>query len=170
MVDRGAGQPQSAVAVRPVLAAAGLPLQPGALIAASARVPGQGPSALAAVRGLDRTSPEVARRALVSRERPHQKEDAQQHNGALAEHDPNHVSVSFPKQNKTKKAPLLSDDKPHEPTATYPQSLLKSFLTIVFPRANCLLHSSSLLKRIHHESGVRVCLKGASNIQRQRFR
>lgn len=72
--------------MRPVLSAAGLPLQPGALVAASARIPGQGPATLAAVRGFDRTSPEIARRALVSRERPHQEEDVQYHNGALAEH------------------------------------------------------------------------------------
>ncbi len=85
-VERGARQPQGAVAVSPVLSAAGLPLQPGALIAASARIPGHAPATLAAVRGFERTSPEVTRRALVSRERPHQKKDIQYHNGALAEH------------------------------------------------------------------------------------
>lgn len=86
-VKGGARQPQCAVAVRPVLPAAGLPLQPRALLAASARVPGQGPATLAAVRRLVRgTRTEVTRRALVSRERPHQKKDVDEHNGTLAEH------------------------------------------------------------------------------------
>lgn len=85
-VEGGAGQPQSAVAVRPVLTAAWLPLQPGALVAASARIPGQGPAALAVVRGLEGTRPEVTRRALVSPQAPHHKEDAHEHRGTLAEH------------------------------------------------------------------------------------
>lgn len=85
-VEGGAGQPQSAVAVRPVLTAAWLPLQPGALVAASARIPGQGTAALAVVRGLEGTRPEVTRRALVSPQAPHHKEDAHEHRGTLAEH------------------------------------------------------------------------------------
>lgn len=86
-VKRGARQPQCAVAVRPVLPAAGLPLQPRALLAASARVPGQRPATLAAVLRLaHETRTEVTRRALVSRERPHQKKDVHEHNGTLAEH------------------------------------------------------------------------------------
>lgn len=76
-VERGARQPKGAVAVRPVLSAARLPLQPGALVAASARIPGQAPAALAAVRRPAGTRPLVTRRALVSRERPHQKEHVQ---------------------------------------------------------------------------------------------
>lgn len=86
-VKRGARQPQCAVAVRPVLPAAGLPLQPRALLAASARVPGQRPATLAAVlRLVHETRTEVTRRALVSRERTHQKQDVHEHNGTLAEH------------------------------------------------------------------------------------
>lgn len=74
-VNRGAGQPQGAVAVRPVLSAAGFPLQPGTLVAASAGIPGQCPASLAAVRGFAGTSAEITRRALVSRERAHQNKD-----------------------------------------------------------------------------------------------
>lgn len=86
-VKRSARQPQCAVAVRPVLPAAGLPLQPRALLAASARVPGQRPATLAAVRRLvHETRPEVTRRALVRRERPHQKKDVHEQNGTLAQH------------------------------------------------------------------------------------
>lgn len=73
----GAGQSQGAVAVRPVLAAAGLPLQPGALITASARILGHCPTTFADKRGFKGTSPEVTRRAFVSRERTHEKEDIQ---------------------------------------------------------------------------------------------
>lgn len=76
-VYRGAGQSQGAVAVRPVLSAAGLPLHSGALITASARILGQRPTAFASKRGFEGTSPEVARRAFVSRERTHKKEDTQ---------------------------------------------------------------------------------------------
>lgn len=85
-VEGSAGQPQSAVAVRPVLSAAWLQHQPGALVTASARIPGQGPATLAVVRGFDGTCPEVTRRALVSPEPPHQNDDAHEHSGALAEH------------------------------------------------------------------------------------
>ncbi|TNN87211.1 hypothetical protein EYF80_002413 [Liparis tanakae] len=72
---RGAGQPQGAVAVRPVLSAAGFPLQPGTLVAASAGIPGQCPASLAAVRRVAGTSAEITWRALVSRERAHQDKD-----------------------------------------------------------------------------------------------
>lgn len=79
--------------MRPVPSAAGLPLQPGALIAASARIPGEGPATFAAVRRFAMTSPEITRCALLSRERPHQKYDIEQHSRGLAEH----VSKAFSK-------------------------------------------------------------------------
>lgn len=72
--------------MRPVLAAAWLPLQPGALITASARIPGQGPAALAVERSFEGTCPEATRRALVSPQAPQQKEDANEHRATLAEH------------------------------------------------------------------------------------
>lgn len=100
-VEGGAGQPQSAVAVRPVLPAAWFPLQPGALVAASARIPGQGPAALAVVRGLEGTRPEVTRRALVSPQAPHHKEDAHEHRGTLAEHGWGEELRKFPRNKKT---------------------------------------------------------------------
>lgn len=109
-VEGSAGQPQRAVAVRPVLPAAWLPLQPGALIAASARIPGQAPAALAVVRGFEGTCPEVTRRALVSPQAPHQKEDANKHRGTHAEHGWKESLPKFPKKN----APLLSAVEPHK--------------------------------------------------------
>lgn len=85
-VEGSAGQPQSAVAVRPVPTAAWLPLQPSALIAASARIPGQGPATLAVLGGFEGTCPEATRRTLESPQAPHQKEDAEERRGTLAEH------------------------------------------------------------------------------------
>lgn len=109
-VEGGAGQPQSAVAVRPVLTAAWLPLQPSALITASARIPGQGAAALAVVRGFEGTCPEVTRRALVSPQAPHQKEDANERRGTLAEHGWKEQLRKFPWKN----TPLLSGVEPHK--------------------------------------------------------
>lgn len=92
-VDRGAAQPQGAVSVRPVLATAGLPLQPGALVAAAAGVPRQAAASVAASRSPG-TGPQMARCAARSR-RERSPDHAQQaeeqhhqhrHGGALTEH------------------------------------------------------------------------------------
>lgn len=89
-VDRRAAQPQSAVSVRPVLSAAALPLQPGAVGAAAARIPGQRPTPSAALRRGGGTSPGVTRLARTTQGSPRQHqdtEDPQEEHGALAEHD-----------------------------------------------------------------------------------
>lgn len=100
-VEGSAGQPQSAVAVRPVPTAAWLPLQPSALVTASARIPGQAPAALAVLGGFEGTCPEVTRRALESPQAPHQKEDANEHRGTLVEHGWKEQLRRFPKKNES---------------------------------------------------------------------
>ena len=71
LVDRHAGQSQSAITQCPVLAATEFPFQPGTLIAASAGIFGQSPTALAGMRCFDQTRPEITWRALVSHQHAH---------------------------------------------------------------------------------------------------
>lgn len=89
--------------MRPVLSAAGLPLQAGALVAASARILHRSPTTFAAVSGFQRTSPQMTRRALMSGESADQKQDVQEEeeDRTLAEHG-SKVIVRFPPKNKIK--------------------------------------------------------------------
>lgn len=88
--------------MRPVLSAAGLPLQAGALVAASARILHRSPTTFAAVSGFQRTSPQMTRRALMSGESADQKQDVQEEEDrTLAEHG-SKVIVRFPPKNKIK--------------------------------------------------------------------
>lgn len=84
-VDRGAAEPEPAVAHAPVLSPAGLPLQPRAQVTASAWVPSE---CAPTVTASERTDAQVTRRALVDSSGGERSDHQQQDHGALAQHVP----------------------------------------------------------------------------------